>query len=397
MKCKFNKYVGVALLVWFPLYSFGQSSVQEALEEIERNNTYLKAMRDAADAENVLNKTQVNLPDPEVSFGHNWYTKGSNEREKEISVTQELDWTVLTGQRKRNSRTKNDLVELRYIQDRNTLRLQILQNLIALVHATNWLEELKLRESDATALADAYQKMLEAGETNVLEANRAQLNRVTVHAEVQRAEADREELLIQIKALNGGQKLSHTVNDYGENALPVDFDRWCDEAERISPDLAYVRRATDLSKQELKLARTAYIPNLSVGYAAELSPSEAKHGLLVGLRIPLWQNRNQVKQGKAAAVAAESKEADTRIQFLTELESCYERARSLRQIADECVAQLSRLNSKELLRQALDQGQINVLEYTTELEQYYVMREQALTAERDYQLAYAALQAYTWH
>ena len=381
----------------FPLWSQAQSSMQEALDEIELNNSFLKSMRDEAEAERLANKTNVNLPDPEIGFTHNWYTKGSNLRVKEFSVTQELDWAVITGQRKRISRKKNELVELQYVQDRNGVRLRALQELISLVHATSWLKELKSRENDAATLAEAYQKMLESGKTNVIEANRARLNLVRVANDVKRAETDRQELLNRLKALNGGMELAHVVTEYGNNELPLDFEGWCAEAENVNPELAYVRQTVKLSQQELKQTRTEYIPNLSVGYATEQSPVEGKHALVLGLRIPLWQNHNKLKQSKKAAVAAESREADTRIQLISEMETCYDKARSLKMVADHYARELECVDIQAALRSALMEGQINVLEYTTELEQYYDAREQALNAERDYQMAYAALQAYTWH
>lgn len=374
-----------------------QTGLQAALEEIERNNTFLQAARDAGEAENVSNRTGLNLPDPEIGFTHSWYTKGSNLREKEFSVTQELDWAVITGQRKRVSRQKNELVTLQYVQKRNAVRLAALEELIGLVYVTGWLQELEIRQSDARELANAYEAMLEQGNTNVVEVNRARLNLVTVTAEVARAEADREETLSRIKALNGGKSLTQSVEGYGLSALPSDFEAWRAAAESVNPQLQYVRQTAELSERELKMARTEYIPNIAVGYAMEQSPEEGKHGVTLGLRIPLWQDRNKVKLGKAALVAAQSEAADAYVQFMSEVEACYERAQALRRVADDCSRNFAMLDTRNLLHDALMAGQINVLDYVTELGQYYQAREQVLSAERDYQLAYIRLQSYVWN
>lgn len=389
---------GVLACLMLPLSPVAaQTGLQAALEEIERNNTFLQAARDAGEAENVANRTGLNLPDPEIGFAHSWYTKGSNLREKEFSVTQELDWAVITGQRKRVSRQKNELVALQYVQERNAVRLAALEELIGLVYANGWLQELKIRQSDARELADAYEAMLEQGSTNVVEVNRARLNLVTVTAEVARAEADREETLSRIKALNGGKSLTQSVEGYGLSALPSDFEAWRAAAESVNPQLQYVRQTAELSERELKMARTEYIPNIAVGYAMEQSPEEGKHGVTLGLRIPLWQDRNKVKQGKAALVAAQSEAADAYVQFMSEVEACYERAQALRRVADDCSRNFAMLDTRNLLHDALMAGQINVLDYVTELGQYYQAREQVLSAERDYQLAYIRLQSYVWN
>lgn len=50
-------------------------------------------------------------------------------------------------------------------------------------------------------------------------------------------------------------------------------------------------------------------------------------------------------------------------------------------------------NSTDLLKKALDAGEISLLEYILEIGLYYDTVNQALEAERDYQKAYAELSA----
>ncbi|MDR0725487.1 MAG: TolC family protein, partial [Prevotellaceae bacterium] len=73
------------------------------------------------------------------------------------------------------------------------------------------------------------------------------------------------------------------------------------------------------------------------GYKNQLEKvvGEAYQGISVGISIPLWENKNKVKQAKAALKATETKQADSRLQFYEYLGNLYERTKSLQATADE--------------------------------------------------------------
>ncbi len=372
------------------------SSLDALLDEIEQHNTFLKATKDTYEAERAGNKTGLNLSDPQVDFAHSWYNKGGDEREIEFTVTQELDWGVLTGRKKRTARQKNNMLDLQYRTDRNTLRLKALQELLTLIYCDAVLQEWQARLTDARTLSNAYAELLGKGSVNQIEYNRTKLYCASMEAGFGKAETERQSVIDRLKALNGGQELVYAGLKYDAERLPENFEDWLAQAEEANPQLRYMKETVDLSRNEMKLVRTENLPNLTVGYTTEQSPIEGKHGLVLGVSLPLWQNRNKMKQSKAAVVAAQSREADVRMQFYNEVAALYRKAQSLRRVADEYRQALETLNTPALLRKALDEGQINVLDYTTEMIQYNEACEQALAAELDYQLVWAELRSYAW-
>ena len=116
-------------------------------------------------------------------------------------------------------------------------------------------------------------------------------------------------------------------------------------------------------------------------------------GISFGVSIPLWGNKNRVKQAKANVVAAEARQVENKQQFYDQLRNLYTRADGLKQTADNYRKSLTALNNTELLMKALNAGEISLLDYIVEIGLYYDMVNQTLAAERDFEKAQADLSA----
>lgn len=51
------------------------------------------------------------------------------------------------------------------------------------------------------------------------------------------------------------------------------------------------------------------LPKFSAGYSLERTLGQKYQGISVGISIPLWENKNRVKQAKAGVVAAQAQRA----------------------------------------------------------------------------------------
>jgi outer membrane protein TolC len=135
------------------------------------------------------------------------------------------------------------------------------------------------------------------------------------------------------------------------------------------------------------------LPSFSAGYMSEKVAGEHFQGITLGISIPLWENKNRVKQAKAAVIAAATRQEDSKQQFYHQLQNLYGQTQGLKSIADNYKASLTALDSTDLLKKALDAGEISVLEYVVEMGLYYDVVKQALEAEKDYRKAQAELEA----
>ncbi|NLU28237.1 MAG: TolC family protein [Bacteroidales bacterium] len=369
------------------------STVNAMLDSIESNNTTLKALRETADAQKLGNKTGIYLANPEVGFNYLWGKPGDIGNRTDINIKQTFDIPTITGMKSRVANGQNNLVEWQYKADRMNILLEAKQYCIELVYYNALKRELDVRLQHAETIAKGYKDRLERGDANRLEYNKVQLNLSTVQGEMSRVEVERNALLSQLKRLNGGVDIVLNENQYVPAELPLNFNDWYGEAEQKNPVLAYVKQEIEVGKSQVRLSKSSNWPTFSAGYMSEKVVGQQYQGLTFGISIPLWENKNRVKQAKAAVTAAESRETDSKQQFYSQLQTLYNRANGLKIIADKYRQSLATVNNTDLLKKALDAGEISLLDYIVEIGLYYTTVNQALEAERDYQKAFAELSA----
>lgn len=370
-----------------------QNNINPVLSSIEENNTTLKALREQAEADKLQNKTGIFLDDPEVGFNYLWGNPSNVGNRTDFSVTQTFDIPTITGMKSRLANGRNNLVEWQYKADRMNILLEAKQYCVELVYYNSLLKELYLRLEHAQTIAKGYKDRMDRGDVSILEYNKVNLNLSTIQGEISRMEVERDALLAQLKRLNGGIDVVFNEADYGSRELPLNFNEWYVQAEDKNPVLAYVRNEIEVSQKQVSLSKAMNLPKFTAGYMSEKVVGQRYQGVSLGISIPLWSNKNQVKQAKAAVAAAQSREADTKQQFYSQLQIQYSKAMGLKTTADKYRRSLANVNNTILLKKALDAGEISLLDYMVEMGLYYDNVNQTLAAERDYQLAFAELAA----
>lgn len=370
-----------------------QQTIDAVLQQIERNNTTLEALRKQTEADKLQNKTGITLPDPEVSFDYLWGDPSSIGNRKDFGATQSFDIATIAGSRRRVADAQNGLLDVEYRAGRMAVLLEAKQTCIQLIYYNALKAELEQRLAHAQAVADFYDRQLADGNANRLEVNKARLSLSAAQGELRRNEVERTNLLAELQRLNGGEPIVFEQAAYAQPVLPQDFEAWYDEAAAANPVLAYARQNVELKRREMKLGKLSGLPQISAGYMSELVPESNFRGITLGLSVPLWSNRNRVKQAKAAVVAAELQQKDATVQFYERLRNQYGRTLGLQRTAGEYRKALAELDNTQLLRKALDAGEISLLDYIVELGLYYTTVDEALAAERDYELALTELQS----
>jgi len=373
------------------LSSAAQNNIPEILESVEKNNTTLKALRIQTDTEKLGNRTDIFLSDPEVEFNYLWGNPGMIGNRKDISVKQNFDIPTITGMKNRQADKQNHLVELRYKADRIDILREARKYCMELIYYNRLRQELGTRIEHSRIIANSFKSALENGDANILDYNKAMLNLSAAEGEMSRIEMERTAVLMGLRRLNGDQKIIFEETDYPAVVLPSDFEEWFAYAEEKSPVLKYVKKEVELSQKQVSLNKAMGLPSLTAGYMREKTLGQNYQGITVGISVPLWDNKNKVKQAKAAVIASEAKQTDTRIQFYSELQKLYYRTSRLMHIALEYKNSLSAFNNTDLLKKALDAGQISLLEYIMEVSLYYETVNKTGEAERDFHLSFAEL------
>lgn len=370
-----------------------QDRLTKVIEEIEGNSKTLNAIRQQIEAQKLENRTDIFLHDPEVEFNYLWGNPSELGKQKELSVTQSFDFPTAYGHRKKIAKMQNQNLELQYKSERIDLLLKAKQLCINLAYNNALSKEYETRLSNAQQIASAYQLKFETGDASIIEKNKAMVNLTTVESEKNLIDIERKTILSELTALNGGIEIEFDDTFIANTPLPQNFNNWYSSAEAKSPMLQYLSQQIDINKQQVKLNTALALPKFTAGYASEKVIGEDFRGITVGISIPLWENKNKVKQAKAQARSTELLLDDSKIQFMMHLQQLYAKTSVMQENAQAYRSSISQHSNELLLKRALDEGQISLLEYLLETEYYYDVVNKALEAERDYNLSLAELRA----
>lgn len=370
---------------------WAQNTIDKILNQVEKNNTTLSALRKSVDAEKIGNKTGIYLSNPEVEFAYLWGSPTLIGNQTNISIKQSFDFPTAYKFKNKISDIKNEQAELEYIKQQKDLFLQTKNICFDLIYTNALNAEFLKRLNHAESIANAYQKKLDIGEANILEYNKAQLNLLNLQKELEALEIERTVFLSQLKGLNGGFSIDLTTATFEQLELAPDFEQWYATAEKNNPILNWLKQELSLNQTQELLNKAQSLPKIQAGYMSESLSTEQFRGVVVGLTLPLWENKNKVKYAQAQTLALESIEADRSLQFYIHLNTLHTKVYSLQKNLEEYRSLLLDFDSSELLMKALDQGDISLIDYMLELSIYYESVNTLLEMERDLNKTYAEL------
>lgn len=386
-----KKVIYSLICLAFSSIAYAQSDMQDILQTIETNNSTLKALKEEMNAQKIGNKTGIYLQNPEVEFTHLWGSPKMVGNEKDLNIKQTFDFATISGRRNELANKQNVLIDIQYKSNRLTILSEAKQYLVDYLYYQSLKSELNVRLQHAQIIAQVYKKRLEQGDGNILEYNKAQLNLSMIEGEMSANKVEEQALNAQLTRLNAGKELNLAAVNFDLEKLPDDFDTWYQTAESKNPLLAYIKQEIEVGKQQVSVNKALGMPNFSAGYVREKSTGQSLNGVMVGLSIPLWENKNRVKQARLSIRAAEERQMDAQLQFYQQLKASYQKAYGLQQTAAAYKKSLQSTNNIELLSKALNAGELSLLEYMVELSIYYENVNRTLIAERDYQRALAQL------
>ncbi len=363
------------------------------LDTIARNNPTLRAALAGRRAAEAANRAETRLPDPEAEVAYLAGSPSGVPNRTNVSLTQELDWGVLTGRRKGLVEAADRTAAARQRGVYREVMTDALEQLVLLVHGNRMVAEMEARLALAQQVEGLCLKLYDKGDLTEPEMNKARLNTVVAKADRQRAADERAAVMARLRALNGG--LSFVCND---TVYSLPADDLCRAAEtRSLPRTAAVEGAEAAvaeAEAEVKLARAQQWPSFTVGFQGEYIRQNNYSGLSLGLSLPLWGNkRAEVRRREAELLASRLDLADTQLTAGAQQELLAQKTRRLLQVADELHQGLLATSNSRLLQRSLELGQISLLEFLLETSFYYAARTAWLEAERDAYLSAAAIRS----
>ncbi|TVQ06939.1 MAG: TolC family protein [Bacteroidetes bacterium] len=387
-------FILVFLLALSSIVLAQSNTIDNVLEEIEKNNTGLAAYQKQQEAQSLAHKTGIYPDNPEFEYA--WFSGSPSTlgNKTGISVRQHFSFPTTYFHKNRIAHARNDQLQLEYEKHRSDLLLEARFICLELVYYNAMSTLLDQRLQHAQRIADAYSRMLETGETNIIEHNKARLNLLDLQKQDERISIEKKALLQQLTALNGGIEISFSDANFEPVTISGEFDNWYAQAEKNNPVLQNIKQEIEINRKEEKLQRASNLPGFNVGYVSELLTHEKFRGFAIGISIPLWENKNTLQHAKARTSAMQSVEHDQQLQYYNFLKTQHSRATSLQESAMEYRNLVQTIDNTELLATAWTEGEISLTGYLLELSYLYQSMDKILEMELELHQTLAVMNQY---
>ena len=390
----------LTVLSLLSLSASAQDTFSPILSQIEQNSTTLQTLQKQFEAQKTSYRVGLTPRDPEVQFGYLFGSPSPIGDRKDVSIRQEFDFPSVYARRNHLANQQGEAAEWQYRNERMQLLLKAQQTCIRLVY-NNALARLYQEQAlRARKMTEAYEQMLQQGTTNQLELDKARLHRTTVEGRLSAVCLEQSQLSAELQAMNGGQPIALTCSSFDElygDSLMVNSQfsiiNDINEAEQHHPALLYMQKQKAVADAGISVARTSSLPKWSVGYMGEFVRDNTFQGVTVGISIPLWENKNRVRQARQQATAVSQQTDDVCLQYRTHLHILYEQAIQLKQTIAKYDTTLSN-DGLVLLNRAFEKGELSLLNYLLEQDYWTTAYERRLQTQRDLALVLAELNAW---
>lgn len=390
-----KSYIIVAALSLLAGGLSAQTSVEDVLRSVEENNRDLRANGQLIQSQKLEAGLDNNLPDPSVSYTHQYGNKEGMGIQGELVASQSFDFPTVYAQKHKLTKAKSAGLDRQGAAFRQQVLLQAKEICLDLVLLNQQKNLLDIRLKNAEQLSALYATRLERGDANILETNKINLELLNAKTEARMNETARVAKLQELATLNGGVALAFTDTAYALSREVLSFDELKAEAMQADPQLQTLRSEQVTALRQLSVSKAKNLPGFELGYRLNTAAGgERFNGFLVGVSIPLFSNRNYVKQAKAQTRYTEMQLESTSFTVGNELRQLYNQSVALKSSLDEYEDVLKSQNSLALLNKAIQSGQISMIEYFVDVTTYYQSMQNYLQLQNQYQKVMAQLYKY---
>ena len=350
---------------------FAQYAYQDILNTIEANSTVLAAHHKQMEASMAENNAHALVENPEIEAGYIFGYGGESDK-IELGISQEFDFPTVYANQSKIRKMSSEIIATQYDIDRIAVLTEAQAICTELVFSKMKLVLYKQNYDNAVKIANAYQKMMEVGETNILDYNKSKINLANAKNNYDLEMINYNNLMASLKTMNGGKDIDFQYEDYDIVVLPENFDEWYASVEQKNPVFAQMRQQLAIDQQKVKLSKAEWFPKFSIGYGAEIAKGneEGEHGPSIGLVLPLWHNKGSVKSAKMHAEASETLLMNEKAVTYNYLSSLFAKAKALQENVSNLASSLEQFDGQALLLKAFESGEINLVDYLNEVEYY---------------------------
>lgn len=280
----------VILICLFSVCTASAQSYYSVLASFVQKSPQLKVLNATLTADSLSLRRGLNPMDPSVELEYFF------DNEFELSIRQQFDFPTLYHQRNMIAKRGIDKAKLAYKAELRTLLLEVNDLYQQYVYYKNMIELLEKRAQGMTKLEQMSKTSLDNGAMTALEYKKSQIICKSAINDLNNAYNELSNIELSLKHI--GIELNDDVRfeDFNFNGTKNEFLTIVMENEF---GVQINKIDSLIAVHELKLARQEWIPKIEVGFKTEVANRNLRGGVIAGLSLPLWQNRNNVKHSKA--------------------------------------------------------------------------------------------------
>ena len=361
------------IAVSFVLMAFTASadnSVDDVLKQIAQNNLTLRALQHDNEADVLDIKAENSLDGLSVEYSPFFRSGYSGVAESELVVSQEIQFPTKYADRNKQAKMLKSVGGKMYEKNRRDILLEAEQLCIDIIRLNMTMTMLDQRLKNSETLHQMYDKRMAAGDANILEVNKVKLDCMEVQTMVSEAQNERMLLLQQLQQLNGGKPVTIDSEKFPEFQPIKDFESYKALYLASDADIQMAETMLKSADMNVKMQKREWLPNISFGYRRNTEQKEGVNGLMVGVSFPLYSNSKRIKAARERRKSAELQVEQARKDAESQLQSGYQQLVGLQQVLDHSDVKMMQ-ESIVLFSKALQHGEINALDYYTEVNSIY--------------------------
>lgn len=355
----------------FPLGSAAQTIGEaDLLQAVERHSPGLQSAAATARSNQIEARTGNTLPDPELEYIHSWGSSGAV-GEDEFTATQGFDFPTAYVQRTRAARAREDAAQASYRQVRMETLLQARLAVQEILYLQKRIEVDSLRLADAEFARQIARVRAQAGDITSIEENRIEFQSLSARNNLTRTRMALETALTSLSSLSGLSLGADVQIEPMPLPALAPLEQVLEQAYAVDPALSAARASGQAAQADRRLAVSLALPKFSAGYKYSSSDGAKFHGVVAGMSIPLFESRNTVRLARARQAEVEATTLALETNLTADLTAKYSQACRLEAMSRTYQSGGEGAEKSALLRKALQEGSLTILEYFTELDPVY--------------------------
>lgn len=358
--------LGVVTAFFLPVASAETMSPQQLIAHIIATNPDLARSKAEAEADIAALQAENKLPDTEISFEYQ-FGQGHVGDKNALKLTQQIEWPGLYSARSSAIKAFSQARQSNIDAARQQLELKVRLLLADLTYTARMRKWARQTETMMQEVVNKLNAAYDQRQATALDIRKARLSLASAGIKVNQYDSRIVELIAEIKSLSSDTTLSVTAyHDYLPEKILSDTE-YRQSFRANNPDIIAADNERSLARAELTVAKRTALPGLSFSAVRAYELGDYFNGFEIGLSLPLWSAGAKKSAAKSRLVAAD-------------INACAV-SNSASVLADAELAKLADIDRRilpykefvnddkytQLLFKAFDGGQINVIEYITEL------------------------------